>query len=50
LAGDHAADHVVDELEAGAALERFDAQIDLTELSCPTGLLLVTAVPVGRAR
>jgi hypothetical protein len=40
-------DHVVHELEARAALESLYAQKDLAELSRPTRLLLVPAVPVG---
>ena len=48
LARDGAAHHVVDELEAGAATERFDAQVHLAELPRPAGLLLVPAMALGR--
>ena len=50
LARDHAADHVVDELEARAALERLDAQVHLAELAGAAGLLLVAAMAFGRSR
>src|SRR5688572_18983178 len=41
LVRDHAAFHRVDELEARAALERLDAQIDFAELARAAGLFLV---------
>ena len=50
LAGDHAADDRVDELEAGAALERLDAQRRDAELAVAAGLLLELALGLGRRR
>ena len=47
LAGDRAADDLVDELEAGAALERLDPQERHAELAVPAGLLLVLALGLG---
>ena len=50
LAGDRAADDVVDELEARAARQRLDAQVHLAELAGAAGLLLVAVVAFGRTR
>jgi hypothetical protein len=49
-AGDHAALDVVDELEAGAALQRLDLQVDLAELAGAARLLLVPAMALGLGR
>ena len=48
--GDHAALHLVDELEAAAARERLDLEVDLAELAGAAGLLLVPAVALGLLR
>ena len=50
LAGDRAADDLVDELEAAAALERLDAHERDAELPVAAGLLLVLALGLGVAR
>ena len=50
LAGDRAADDLVDELEAAAALERLDAHERDAELAVTTGLLLVLALGLGLVR
>ncbi len=50
LPRDDAALDRVDELEAGAARERLDAQEDLAELARAAGLLLVPMVALGRRR
>ena len=47
---DHAALHLVDELEAAAARERLDLEEHLAELAGAAGLLLVAAVAFGLAR
>ena len=49
LAGDGAALDLVDELEAAAARQRFDAQEHLAELAGAAGLLLVAVVAFGLA-
>ena len=49
-AGDDAALDHVDELEAGAARQRLDAQHHLAELAGAAALLLVAAVALGPAR
>src|SRR6185503_446651 len=49
LVRDRAAAHLVDELEAGAARQRLDAQEDLAELAGAAGLLLVAVVALGAA-
>ena len=48
LAGDRAALDLVDELEAGAARQRLDAQEHLAELAGAAALLLVPMVALGR--
>src|SRR6185503_20977019 len=50
LRGNRTADHIVDELETLAALERLDSQIHLAELTGAAGLLLVTMMAWRRAR
>ena len=50
LAGDGAADDLVDELEAGAAFAGLDAQPRHPELAVAAGLLLVLALGLGRRR
>ena len=47
LTGDRAADDLVDELEAAAALERLDPHERHAELPVPAGLLLVLALGLG---
>src|SRR5438309_166320 len=47
LVRDRAAFYRVDELEALAARERLDPQVDLAELAGAAGLLLVAAVALG---
>ena len=47
---DHAADDRVDELVAGAALLRLDAQPRDRELAVAAGLLLQLALGLGRCR
>jgi len=49
LAGDGAALDLVDELEAAAARQRFDAQEHLAELAGAAGLLLVAMMALGLA-
>ena len=50
LAGDRAADDLVDELEALAARQRLDPQERDAELAVATGLLLVLALGLGLLR
>ena len=50
LAGDRAADDLVDELEAAAALERLDPHERDAELAVTAGLLLVLALGLGLVR
>ena len=47
--GNRAAFDLVDELEAAAARQRLDAQVDLAELTRAAGLLLVPVVALGLA-
>jgi hypothetical protein len=49
-ARDGAALDRVDELEAGAARQRLDAQVHLAELAGAAALLLVAVVALGRPR
>ena len=48
LAGNGAADDVVDELEAAPRAQRRDAQKHLAELAGAAGLLLVAVMALGR--
>ena len=50
LARDRAADDLVDELEAAAALERLDPHERHAELPVTAGLLLVLALGLGLVR
>ncbi|MCY1294133.1 hypothetical protein D9M68_575610 [compost metagenome] len=50
LSGNHPAFHRIDEFEAGAARQRFDAQEHLAELAGAAGLLLVPRMAFGRVR
>ena len=49
LAGDGSAEDVVDELDAGAAGEGFDAELAVAELAVASGLFLVAALGFGAA-
>src|SRR5690606_14159068 len=48
LSRNDAALRLIDELEAGTALERLDPEEHFTELPRAAGLLLVARVPLGR--
>jgi len=50
VVGNDAALDLIDELEAGAARQWLDAQIDLAELAGAAGLLLVARVSLGIGR
>src|SRR6056297_3694768 len=50
LLRDGAADHLADEFETRTARQRCDAQVNLAELSCTTGLFLVAVVTLRRSR
>ena len=47
MAGNGAAEDLVDEFKTLAALERLDAEVDLAELARPAGLLLVAVMALG---
>ena len=43
----NAAGDFIDKLETAAAIQRLNAQVDLAELPCSTGLLFVAIVTLG---
>ena len=47
LRRDNTANHFVNKLKTGAPLQRFNSEIDLPELTRPTGLFLVAAMTFG---